>query len=91
MCCLRSFSLLYYLSMENYDSYIQDGWRLSEFTDWISNKEKDQFFQMLGNDNIIVISQLESKPHKKWKAKLLISPQGIQILNLYFLPVAGNA
>ena len=77
--------------MEQIDSYISQGWKLSEFSQWISCKEKEDFFQLLGTENFILLDEKESKPHKKWKAKLLISPTGIEILNLYFMPVAGHA
>jgi hypothetical protein len=77
--------------MEHIESYISKGWKLSEFSNWLSYQEKENFFTLLGTENFILLDQVESKPHKKWKAKLLISPVGLEKLTLFYMPVAGSA
>lgn len=73
------------------EDYISKGWQLSEFSHWVSYKEKENFIHLLGPDNLVILDEMDSKFQKKWKAKMLISPNGLSILNLYFMPVAGFA
>lgn len=86
--------LCYNMNMDSpvpIETYLLKGWKLSEFTNWISYKEKDDFLYLLGPDNLILLDEADSKFQKKWKAKMLISPIGMDILNLYFMPPLGNA
>lgn len=76
---------------ESIEKYMNDGWKLSEFVNWISEVEKDHFFSMIGNGNVIVLNEENHPSKRKWKARMLISPGGLQILNLYFLPAVGSA
>ena len=73
------------------ESYLSQGWKLSEFTHWITYKEKENFLSILGKEHFILLEELDVKVKKKWKAKMLISPVGVQILNLYFMPAYGHA
>ena len=76
---------------ESLDNYLSEGWQLSEFINWITYEGKESFIDMIGEKNIVIIDQKE-KPHdNKWKGKLLISPIGIERLNLLFIPAAGTA
>jgi len=79
------------ITMENLnlEPYLAQGWKLSEFLNWISEEEKSNFLKIVGQDNIFILD--EKSFSNRWKAKLLISPEGIQILNLFFMPCAGSA
>ena len=73
------------------EPYIQQGWQFSEFATWIPIEEKENFLEMIGQENVLVLDQTLHPYRKKWKGRMLISPLGIQILNLLFIPPAGHA
>lgn len=77
--------------MTDVNSYVRNGWQLSEFTHWISQEDRQNFLKIVGHDNIVILDQEESPAIRGWRAKMLISPPGIKILDLLFMPVAGNA
>lgn len=70
------------------EDYLSKGWQLSEFSNWISHKEKKNFLTVLGSKNLILLEEMDAK--NKWKARMLISPEGMSILTLYFMPVSGT-
>jgi hypothetical protein len=72
-------------------SYLAKGWKLSEFTVFIPFEARDEFLEVVGNKNYAILSQQEVPEKRLWRAKLLISPEGIEILNLFLVPPAGNA
>ena len=74
---------------QNLTPLIEQGWKFSEFFQWVTLTDREQFITMLGEDNLLILDEKYSK--NKWKGKLLISPTGLQILNLFMMPVMGTA
>lgn len=70
--------------------YLEEGWKFSEFLNWIPVAARDEFLEVVGEDNIVILDQ-ELKDNKRWRAKMLISPNGVEILNLFFMPTVGSA
>jgi hypothetical protein len=65
---------------QSFNEYIEKGWKLSEFLHWVTLEDKKNFFKLLGNENFIVLDEVTQ--NKKWKAKLLISPIGLEKLEV---------
>lgn len=72
------------------DPYLKQGWRLSEFMNWIPVEAKEELLGMVGENNYVILSEQHTPQKNMWKAQFLISPTGVEILNLYFIPAAGN-
>ena len=71
--------------------YLAAGWKMSEFMQWIPYQARDEFLTVVGEDNYVILTQHEAPKERLWRARLLISPEGVEILNLFFVPPAGHA
>jgi hypothetical protein len=55
------------METQQIQEFLSKGWILSEFSNWISYRDKENFFSILGRENLILLDEVDAKVRKKWK------------------------
>lgn len=72
------------------DGRIAEGWQVSDLINWVPFHMRETILSVIGTEGVVL--EEDSIPHNGlWKAKILISPEGIKNLALFFMPAAGSA